>query len=234
MNNHSRSGRIFTPEQIRFLQDNYAGKSAAAMTEMFNLAFQTAITLQQIRTAVHNRGINSGRTGRFEKGLTPWNRDKKGYIGANPTSFVKGNRPANWQPLGTERIDSKDGFILVKIAERNPYTGAPTRYKHKHVHVWETLHGPVPKGHVVAFRDGIKINCEPDNLMLLTRAELLVLNQHGYKDVPPELQPAVLALVKVEAKAGFRTRPGRGRRAAKRPSCLQPVRSGSDREKVCG
>jgi hypothetical protein len=211
----SRGSRVFTPEQILFIRENYAGRSLAGLAEVFHLAFGPDISVGQLRSCVHNRGITSGLTGCFEKGNVSWNLGRKGYMGANRTSFRKGNSPANRQPLGTERVDSKDGFILVKIAERNPYTGAATRYKHKHVHVWETLNGPVPKGHVVSFRDGIKANCEPDNLMLLTRAELLVLNQHGYKDLPAELKPSVLALARVECAAGIRTRPSRGRRTAK-------------------
>jgi len=52
--------------------------------------------------------------------------------------------PPNRKPLGAEHICSKDGFILMKVPERDPHTGFPTRYKHKHVHIWEQAHGPVP------------------------------------------------------------------------------------------
>lgn len=202
--------RLYTPEQAQFISENYAGRSVADLTVLFNEKFKEGKTWQQIKAFVHNRGITSGRTGCFERGQEPWNLGKKGYMGANRTSFKKGDAPANQKPLGTERIDSKDGFVLVKISERNPYTGAPTRYKHKHVHVWEAANGPVPEGHIVALKDGKKLNCALDNLMLLSRAELLTANLHGYKDQPEELKPIVLALAKVEAKAGFRTCPGRG------------------------
>lgn len=203
--------RLYTPDQALFLRENYASRSVAELTDLFNGQYGTAITKQQIRTFVHNRGITSGRTGQFEKGQKSWNLGKKGYMGANLTSFKKGDAPANRKPLGTERIDSKDGFILVKVAETNLHTGAPTRFKHKHVHVWEQANGKVPKGMVVSFMDGKKENCDLANLMLLTRAELLVANLHGYRDQPDELKPSVLALAKLEAKAGVRTRPGRGR-----------------------
>jgi len=62
----------------------------------------------------------------------------------------------------------------------------------------------VPKGHVVAFVDGNPKNCALDNLMLLTRTELLYLNQYGYKEQPDELKPSVLALVRLAAKADLR------------------------------
>ena len=130
----------------------------------------------------------------------------------NSGNFKPGDVPPNRRPLWSERIDSKDGFILIKVPERNPHTGFPTRYKHKHVWVWEQANGPVPEGHAVVFRDSDKLNCSIENLILLSRAELLSLNLHGYREMPTELKPIVLTMARIEAKAGFRTRPGRGRK----------------------
>jgi len=193
---------LFTVEQIAFVRENYAGRSRAEMTKVFNRHFETDMTVAQITTCVHNRGITSGRTGRFPKGNKPWNAGTsgQGLTGANKGSFKKGSIPPNRKSLGTERICPKDGYLLIKVAEKNPYTGFPTRYKHKHVHIWEQENGPVPKGVIVALRDGDKINCEPENLMLITRAELLNLNRHGYKDMPDKLKPSVLALSKLQVK----------------------------------
>ena len=204
--------RSYTPEQIDWLMANYAGRSHTEIASGLNARFGIDKTAEQIKSFIGNRGLNTGRTGQFEKGQVSWNKGVKGYMGANATSFKKGNAPANRKPLYTERIDSKDGFILIKVPERNPHTGFPTRYKHKHVWVWEQANGPVPEGHVVAFRDSNKLNCELDNLMLLTRTELLSINLHGYKEMPAELKPTILSFAKIEAKAGFRTRPGQGRR----------------------
>lgn len=201
--------RLYTPEESVFLANNYTGKSIVELTQLFNDRFERTMTQQQIKSFVHNRGITSGRTGRFEKGQVSWNKGKKGYMGPNVTSFKKGNSPANLKPLYTERIDTKDGFILIKVPERDPHTGFPTRYKHKHVWVWEQSNGPVPKGMKVAFRDGDKSNCDPGNLMLVSSAELLSMNLHGYRTAPEELKPTILALAKMEAKAGIRLRPAR-------------------------
>jgi hypothetical protein len=202
--------RLYTKEQAAFLTENYTGRSVADLTAVFNDRFHLDRTQQQIKTFVHNRGITSGRTGRFEKGQTPWNLRKKGYMGANVTSFKKGNIPHTKKRLWSERIN-RDGFIEISIPARNPWTGAPTRYRHKHVWLWETEHGPVPKGHAVAFIDSDKLNCVLENLMLVTRPELLSMNLHGYREASPELKPTILALARMEAKAGIRTRPGVGR-----------------------
>jgi hypothetical protein len=196
-------GRLFTPEQVGFLRENYKGRSVSETRDLFNRTFETDMTCHQIKSAVHNRGITSGLTGHFPVGHTPWNAGTKGQglTGANKTSFKPGNVPPNRKPLGSERICSKDDYVLIKVPEKNPYTGFPVRWKHKHVVVWEKKNGPVPDGHVVILIDGDPENTEPDNLMLVTRAELLTLNRLGYKDAPAELKPSILALAKLKTAA---------------------------------
>ena len=192
--------KLLTREQEQYLWDTYKDISAAELTNLFNTRFKTSKTIQQIKSFVHNHGINSGRTGHFSKGHKSWNKGTKGLTSTNKTSFKKGQVPPNRKPIGSERIDSKDGFVLIKVAEKNPWTRFLTRYKHKHRHVWEQENGPVPKGMVVAFKDGHRTNCDLENLMLLSRAEMLTLNRHGYKDTPAELKPSVLALSKLQVK----------------------------------
>ena len=208
---NSRPCRIYTPEQARFLRDNSTGRTVAELTELFNERFNDDKTILQIKAFVKNRHITSGKTGQFEKGQTPWNRGIKGYMGANTTSFKPGNLPHNHKPLWSERV-SKDGYIEMSIPESNPHTGFWSRYKPKHVWIWEQAYGPKPKGSVVIFRDGNNRNFDIENLILVTRAELLALNLHDYREMPCELKPSVLALARMEVKAGIRTRPGRGRK----------------------
>ena len=192
--------RLFTDEQAQFVRDSYKDISMLEMAALLNDRFGTNRTREQLKCFVANRHITSGRTGCFPKGNKSWNTGTKGLTGANKTSFKKGQVPVNIRPLGHERICPRDGFILVKVPERNPYTGCPTRYKYKQVHVWEQAHGPVPKGMVVAFVDGVQTHCEEENLMLISRAELLNLNRHGYKDMLADVKPSVLALSKLELK----------------------------------
>ncbi|MHC1696877.1 MAG: HNH endonuclease signature motif containing protein [Geobacteraceae bacterium] len=207
--------QIFTADQVQFIEKEFQNLSVADLTTELNRTFETDFKISQIKAFTKNHKILSGRTGQFGKGQVSWNKGRKGYMGANVTSFKKGSIPPNRKLLWTERIDSKDGFILIKVPEMDPSTGFPTRYKHKHVWVWEQANGPVPEGHAVVFVDSNKLNCEIENLMLLTRAELLSLNLHGYKEMPVELKPVVLSLAKLETKAKIRTRPGRGRVRAK-------------------
>jgi len=193
--------RLFTPEQVEFLKIHYKGRSVAELRDVFNIRFDTGMTRSQIRTAVHNRGITSGRTGQFPKGHAPWNKGTKGMglTGANKKSFKKGNVPANRKPLGSERID-KDGYVYIKVKETDPHTGFPTRYKPKHRHIWEQVNGPVPDGMCLIFKNGNTQDLRPENMELVSRAELLRMNQVGYKDAPDDVKPAVLLLAKLKTK----------------------------------
>lgn len=190
----------YTSDQLLFLKDGFKEMQVPELTVAFNVRFGLMKNENQIRSTLKNHRFRSGRTGQFKKGQSGWNAGTKGLVKPNSGNFEKGSIPANIKQLGHERIDKKDGFILIKVAEPNPYTRAATRYRHKHVWLWEQAHGPVPKGKVVAFIDGDKLNCITDNLMLITRAELMHLNRLKYSETPDELKPTVLALAKVEVK----------------------------------
>lgn len=142
--------------------------------------------------------------GRFYKNHKTWNAGTKGQglTGPNRGSFKRGQVPPNRKPLWSERVDSKDGYIWIKVPEEDPYTGFPTRYKLKHVWIYEQKHGPVPKGYVVIFKDQNKRNFDPENLEAIKRADLARLNQAGYKEAPNELKPSIMALCRLKTKIG--------------------------------
>ena len=135
--------------------------------------------------------------GRFIKGHTPWNKGLKGTTGFSPTRFKTGDRPANWMPVGTERI--VEGYIEVKIGE-------PRTWRSKHRIIWERKHGPVPGGHVVIFADGNPRNFRLDNLLLVTRGELATLNRWGL--IFPDAKLTLAGLQIARIKQAIRRRSG--------------------------
>lgn len=192
---------LFTKEQVAFIKEQYKVYSHGELTIEFNKRFQTEIKPSQIRSFVHNQGIQCGRNGRFGKGHVSWNKDLKGYIGANVTSFKKGHVPPNRRTVGEERINVY-GYVEIKIDEPNPYVkGQMTRWKLKHIVVWKKEHGPVPDDYIITFLDGDKINCSPENLILITRKVHAYLNRNGYSDLSGELKMSAIALAKVAQKA---------------------------------
>jgi hypothetical protein len=205
---------VYTPAMLNWLRGNYLLMPLRELYLAFNTAFGMDKNYDQIKGVTGRFKMSSGRDTRYQKGLVPWNSGKKGYMGPNRTSFKKGDMPWTKKPLYSESVN-RDGYIQIIIPETNPWTGAATRNKHKHLWLWEQANGPLPKSHAVIFKDGDNRNFALDNLLCVTRGELLTLNLHDYKNQPAELKPSILALAKIEAAAHFRTKgrvPGAGRK----------------------
>lgn len=160
-----------TKEQADFIKSNVKGITAIELTEIFNKKFNTNITVNQIRTFKKNHKLKSGIDCTFKKGNVPVNKGTKGLTGTNKTSFKKGHKPHNTKPIGSETI-TDDGYIKVKIAE-------PNKWEFKQRLIWSKVNGKIPKGGVILFADGDKQNFNIDNLVLITKKELLVMMQNG-------------------------------------------------------
>ncbi len=201
-----RPSKVYPSEIQSFIQKNHIGVSSKKMAGLLNAAFGTSYTAGQIKAYYESHGINSGVTGRFQKGHVPANNARKGYCapGCEKGWFPKGNIPTNHKPVGSERIEKKDGYVLIKTAE-------PNIYRQKHIVVWEQAYGPVPEGHVVTFIDGDKYNLRLANLRLITKAENATLNFYGVRGPSEELLELGLLVVKARhlrnARAQKRKKP---------------------------
>jgi hypothetical protein len=177
----------------------------ARIRELFCARFKREdISIDNIRSLCNRRGWKSGRNGCFPKGHVPANKGKKMPFNENcaRTQFKPGHVPKNAKYLGHERL-SKDGYIEISVAERNPHTGYDRRYVPKHKYLWEKKNGPIPKGMCLLALDGDRRNTDPSNWTLITRATLLILNQiegMQYQAVDARLRPVMLAIAKLRAK----------------------------------
>lgn len=193
----------YSDSELTFIKTHCA-LSRRELTERFNQEFDRDLTVDNIKALCTRMGWKTGRDGRFKPGNVP--HPNSGLSGPNKTSFKKGNVPANVLPLYSERIN-KDGYIEIKIPEPNPYTSAKTRFKHKHVWLWEQAHGPIPKGHAVVFKDGDRMNCVLANLECVHRRVLQQMNKKFRpSEYPKELRPSILAVSKVTAAMAQRAK----------------------------
>lgn len=163
--------RRYSVEEKEFLRKIVPGHSHAEIAQLFNARYEQGITTNQVKSFIKNNKLNTGRTGCFPKGNIPYNKGEKGVGGHLPTCFEKGNIPVNHRPVGSTRIN-KDGYMEVKVEE-------PRKWRAVHVVVWEKVNGPIPKGHVVIFGDKNKLNIDIGNLLLVSRAELAMLNKYN-------------------------------------------------------
>jgi len=208
--------KIFTQGMIKFLEENAGGKTFKNIAVLFNKHFKANFTRDSIKNAMYRHEIS---TGLYQKKWTPEIKEyaEKNYknvlsrelmtmINARfETNFTissvkhflyyfglrKGNKN-NFYPVGSERIDSK-GYKVIKIAMRGQ---KGTLWKEKHRLIWEQAHGAIPKGHVICFLDGNRQNCALENLAMLTRREVVKMNQLDLFSNKRKVTLAGIAVVK--------------------------------------
>ncbi|HDR9756476.1 TPA: HNH endonuclease signature motif containing protein [Burkholderia cepacia] len=113
----------------------------------------------------------------FSAGNTPWNR--------GVSKKDSGRRSYRVAPLGSERLNT-NGYLVRKVSD----TGTEaTDSRPVHKLLWESVHGAVPAGQIVSFRDGNRENIALDNLHLLTRAQ--IMHRNNLRNLPPELQEVI-------------------------------------------
>lgn len=188
-----QKGHQYTEAQLTFLRLE-CELPRKELTLAFNQRFGTDLSESAIKGTCKRNGWKSGRDGRFQKGHVP--SPKAINSKPNRTSFKKGNRPHNWKPVGSERWSG--GYLQRKLTD----TGYPPRdWVCVHHIVWREHHGEIPKGHKVLFRDSDPSNCyDVTNLMLVSDAELAVLNKARACGLAPELMDTALLLAKLKMR----------------------------------
>ena len=105
--------------------------------------------------------------GRYKPGHVPATKGRKGVHYSPNTEFKPGHIPANTKPVGciTVQNNFKRGYkyLYIKLSDGT--------WKEYHIHIWEKVHGPIPKGLILVFKDKDTLNVELDNLELITREE---------------------------------------------------------------
>jgi hypothetical protein len=169
--------KFYTDEHVEFIKKHYAGRTMKDVVPLFNKHFGLNKTEKALSCMLHKRGLN---------------------LGSKQNTFKKGSTPKNSRPLYSEKT-TPHGVVSVKIPNNKPNAKRKTKWQHKQKFIWEKHNGPVPDGYFVTFRGPDTNNFEPENLMLVSRAELLQLNKNRYRKQPEELKPTVLALSKLQA-----------------------------------
>ncbi len=188
------------PEEVRrFIKENYHGVGHKEMADLLNKTFGRNYTQMQMKAYYGRCKFDSGLTGQFSIGHVPFNKGKeKFWIGGEETQFKKGNVPVNYRPVGSERVNV-DGYIEIKVAD-------PNKWRLKHQVIWEKKSGPIPKGYAVIFGDGNTSNLNPDNLVLVSRQQLVIMNKRKLIQKDAELTRTGVIMADVFLKIGERKR----------------------------
>lgn len=202
----------WTDEVIQFMVDNYKGKDNIELAELLNKQFNLNTNGDRVSNVKANllrrkgidlrTGINRGC---IKKGNIPSNKGKKWseYLSIEQqqnclkTAFKKGNKPHNRRELFEERI-TKDGYIEIKVQDNS----LNDNWKFKHRYIWEQHNGEIPKGYVVIFLDNNRQNCNIDNLTLINRNQLKIMNERKLKYSNKELTESGILVAKMLERAG--------------------------------
>jgi hypothetical protein len=166
------------------------GRTNDEIAELASVKFSISLTSTQIKDYKHNHKISSGFDTKFKKGHRPVNAFPKGHRPAN--AFKTGHKPWNSLPVGSEVVKS-NGYLWIKTSE-------PNIWKPKHVVLWESVNGEVPKDKKLFFLDGDNTNISIDNLELVSNHEILTLNENRWIKSNPEFTKAGLTLTKLTIK----------------------------------
>lgn len=195
---------IYTKEQLDYLRDlGNKGLFNDDITKEFNKKFNTDKTEGAINSVRGKYKIHTKARYWYKKGSIPWNKGLHYKAGgrSKETQFKKGEMPPNWVPIGSERI-TKDGYIQIKIQEGK----FQRNWRGKHILIWEEINGPLPDGHAIIFGDGDKRNFDIDNLILVTRAELLILNRKSLIKNDAEITKTGVNIARLYQKISERNR----------------------------
>lgn len=183
---------MWTKEEKDYLKKIVSGKSYKEITKLMNLKFEYEFRIEQIKGAINRYKLNTGLTGRFKKGNVPPNKGVKGVYKANSGSFKKGQKSINRREVGSERIN-RCGYTEIKIAE-------PDVWGLKHKFIWEKEFGKTPKGYVIIFADSNKRNLSIENLILISKRQLVVMNRNNLIKNNSELTKIGIAISNIYIK----------------------------------
>ena len=143
--------------------------------------------------------LEHGKAFRFKKGHKSWNKDKsvfdymspESYAKLVPTQFKKGGLPPNTKHDGaiTLRHD-KTGkkYLYIRIAK--------AKWVLYHQKIYQDVYGPIPKTHIIVFKDRNPLNVSLDNLECISKAENMLRNT--LHRLSPEIKQTIRILTKLK------------------------------------
>lgn len=178
---------VYPDDLKNYIFENYLGVGPTSMAKKVNAEFGTDFTRGRMKGFYSRFKLDSGLKG--TEGIEPPNKGKKFPGTGNITTFKKGNKPNNYRPIGSERINTY-GYIDIKVAD-------PDVWEPKHRMLWEKQNGKIPGNKALVFADGNKLNLDMDNLLLVSREELLILNRCNLIKEDKELTKTGLMVAKI-------------------------------------
>jgi len=156
-------------------------------SQLYNRVFAMGIKKNPRIKYLQNKklSLKAGTKSRWQPGHVPHNKgikmNREVYAKVQPTMYKPGNKPFNTrEPNATTIRYDKTGrpYSYTKVKD--------SLWVLTHRLVWESINGPIPKDHVVRFKDGNNLNIQIDNLECIPKTENAIRN--SIQRYPKDLQ----------------------------------------------
>ena len=170
----------WTDEQVDFLLKNYKEKGDTELAEIFNEKWHKDKGWTKKHIEKKRRYLKLKRTPE-EIAKIHLGHIKKGV-------YVEGNKKM-WETRGCRKY----GEEVVWYGQK--FTKIEKGYIHTRIFNYKKYVGEIPKGMMVRHKDGNQLNCSPENLLLVSRADHARLNNASR--CPPEWRETMVLLRKL-------------------------------------
>lgn len=205
----------YTDEQIEFIKNTYKGITHEELTKRFNKKFNIKRTVIQIKNVCAVRNFLDNRDIRYTEEQIKWLRDNVNgkrwtEITALFNERFSKNKTKNQLMIYCSSIgihsgipfgqsNAEDGSVYIRS---NKYSLIKVNgsWENKGRYEWKKHFGIIPKGKIIIFADGNCKNFSKDNLLAVTRAELITLNRKNMLFMDPELTKAGVLIAKLLLK----------------------------------
>jgi hypothetical protein len=205
MKNHPRYWSDKETQQLIALYPHHSGAELSIMLGRKEKAISDkAKSLRLTKTPEYKAKLKEihiarvkelGKQYQYKKGRTPHNKgvpmSPETFEKIKHTLWQKGSTAFNTKPIGYERLQQdKSGhhYLYIKYEEGK-------RLMLKNRYVWQQHHGPIPKDHIIVFRDGNQLNCDISNLECISKSENILRNSINHQ--PKELKECIMLLSKI-------------------------------------
>lgn len=208
---HKIKRRTWSKSDLKLLKEKYTDTPMQELMELFGCSSRAiygqcfAIGAKRSPEFIANNlgfkpGSEVGKDLRFKKGIVAFNAGKKQHEYMSEEAIAK-TLATRFKP-GHKPHNTKCGNNHISI--RNDKRGVPQKFikladgvwVYLSRYNWEQNFGPIPEGHVIAFKDRDTLNCEPHNLMCLSKAENMRRNSY-HNNYTEEMKEVVVMRAKI-------------------------------------
>lgn len=172
----------YTETELRLMRAWYPQIGATGMVRLMRYELGIERSPQSIMQKAAKMGLRytGPKKCLFTSQSAPWNKGVKMWpewkAKCAPGMFKPGH-------ICPHRV-KHDGAITIRDRNRTPTPYirlAMSKWAPLARHNWEQVNGPMPPSHVIKHRDGNTLNCDADNLYIISRAHNLANNQNRKK-----------------------------------------------------